>query len=84
MEYLFSMVKHVLLISDKPKICGVHCPVRLEVSIFGNGSVYVAEKIELPVGPQILNHSYHKWDDFKLCFKEAADLIEKNDPTLRR
>ena len=78
MEYLFSETKHTLLISDKPIICGVCCPVRLEVSMFSDGTVYVAEKIQLPVGPQTLNHSYHKWDDFKMCFKEAADLIEKN------
>jgi len=79
MEYLFSEIKHTILISDKPKFGGVICPVRLEVSIFSDGSVHVAEKIELPKGPETLHHSYHKMEDFKQCFKEAAALIEKNE-----
>ena len=79
MEYLFSEIKHTLLISDKPKLGGVHCPVRMEVSIFSDGSVHVAELFETPQGTIILNSSNHKMGDFKQCFKEAAYLIEKNE-----
>lgn len=78
MEYLFSVVRHTILISDKPTMGGIICPVRMEVSIYDNGSVYVAEKFETPQGTITLNSSHHKMDDFKQCFKEAAYLIEKN------
>jgi len=79
MEYLFSETKHTLLISDKPKFAGIICPVRMEVSVFSNGTVFVAEKVDMPKVPITLNSSYHTWNDFKQCFKEAAYLIEKNE-----
>jgi hypothetical protein len=78
MKYLFNEIKHTLLVTDKPLIHGVGCPVRLEVSIFSDGTVFVSEIMETPQGKMKLNSSHHhSWKEFKECFNEAANLIVK-------
>jgi hypothetical protein len=77
MQYLFNEVKHTLLVTDKPMIHGIGCPVRLEVSLFSDGTVFVLEIMETPKGKMGLNSSHHhNWKEFKECFNEAAGLIE--------
>lgn len=80
MEYLFSEIKHTILLSSDKKIGSFTCPVRLEVSVFSDGSIYVAEIMETPRNKEILNSANkHNWVEFKECFKEAAEIIEQHN-----
>lgn len=55
---------------------GVECPVRYDVSLFNDKSIYLAEVVNMPVGDVTLHSAvYHDWRKVEECFPDVAACI---------